>query len=281
MASLHYFRFAAAEAVDAKWQPVAISLMLTSGLIAAIGGPQLVIVAKDALAPIPFAGAYAALAAITLVGMVPLLWVHMPRPASQTAEAGPAFSLRAALSREPIRRSIGIAAVAQGMMTFLMIPTPAAMIGCGFSEDLASDVIRWHIVAMFAPSFVTGFLIQRFGAQTIAVVGLTIIILSAGIAALGLSEAHFYGSLVGVGIGWNFSFIGATAMLAAAVTEREKAALQGINDTLIGLVSTVFAFAAGLVISGLGWALLAVISIVIVVAALLLLALDRPQAASA
>lgn len=165
-------------------------------------------------------------------------------------------------------------------MIFLMIPTPLAMIGCGLSEDTAGDVIRWHIVAMFAPSFFTGFLIQRFGAQTIAVTGLSMIILSALAATMGLSAVHFYGALIVLGLGWNFNFIGATTMLAAAVTESEKAAVQGVNDTMIALVSTVCAFAAGLVISGLGWIVLAMVSIAIVLVALFALALDRTVSAS-
>ena len=167
---------------------------------------------------------------------------------------------RTALRRGPIRRAIGIAAVSQGIMVFLMIPTPIAMIGCGLSEDTASDVIRWHIVAMFAPSFLTGFLIRRFGANAIAMCGLAVMSAAAFSATLGLAAAHFYTSLIVLGIGWNFGFVGATTMLDAALSEAEKPAVQGINDTLIALVSTVAAFAAGLVVSGLGWTVLAAVS---------------------
>ncbi|MEM8537632.1 MAG: MFS transporter [Pseudomonadota bacterium] len=280
LASFQYFRFAAGEVVDAKWQPVAISLMLTSGLVAAIVGPQLFIVAKNALAPVPFAGAYAALASVMLLGMVPLAAVRMQTSGQTSTRGAGSLSLRA-LRNRAVRRSVGIAAVSQGVMIFLMIPTPLAMIACGFSENTASDVIRWHIVAMFAPSFFTGFLIQRFGAQNIAVTGLTLIILAGAAAALGLSALHFYGALVVLGLGWNFGFIGATAMLASAVKDTEKAAVQGVNDTLIGLVSTVCAFAAGLVVSGLGWTLLAALSIAIVLLTLAVLVLDRPTPAQA
>lgn len=275
LSSFQYFRFAAGEVVEPKWQPVAISLMLTSGLIAAIGGPQLFIAAKDAFAPVPLAGAYAALAVIAFVGILPLAGVRMPLPTRVADRSRGSFASLAALRRRPIRRAVGIAAVSQGVMMFLMIPTPLAMIGCGFSEDTAGDVIRWHIVAMFAPSFFTGFLIQRFGAQFIAATGLALIVLSALAATMGLSAVHFYSALIVLGLGWNFSFIGATTMVAAAVTEAEKAAVQGINDTMIALVSTVCAFAAGLVISGLGWIILALISVAIVVVAIIVLILDR------
>lgn len=152
-ASFQYFRFAAGEAVDPTWRPVAISLMLSSLLVAAIVGPQVFIAAKDALAPIPFAGAYVATGVIAALGVVPLAAVRLPRPyKDRTADRHGRFAALAALRRRPIRRAVGIAAVSQGVMVFLMIPTPIAMVGCGFSEDTASDVVRWHIVAMFAPS---------------------------------------------------------------------------------------------------------------------------------
>lgn len=278
-ASFQYFRFAAGEVVDTNWRPVAISLMLSSLLISAVAGPQVFIAAKDALAPIPFAGAYAATGLVAVLGLVPLTAVRMPRSKQGvTAEPKGRFSALTALRRRSIRRSVGIAAVSQGVMVFLMIPTPIAMVDCGFSEDTASDVVRWHIVAMFAPSFFTGFLIKRFGAQNIAMYGLVMIIAAAVAAALGLSAMNFYGSLIVLGIGWNFGFIGATTMLDAAVSEAEKAAVQGANDTIIALVSTLCAFIAGVVVSSLGWAVLALISGGVVVLTLATLIADRATA---
>lgn len=278
-ASFQYFRFAAGEVVDTNWRPVAISLMLSSLLIAAIVGPQVFIAAKDALAPTPFAGAYAAAGLIGVLGLVPLMAVRMPRSRQNvSAEPKQRFSALTALRRPIIRRSVGIAAVSQGVMVFLMIPTPIAMVECGFGEGTASDVVRWHIVAMFAPSFFTGFLIKRFGAQTIAISGLAMIIAAAIAAALGLSAMNFYGALIVLGIGWNFGFIGATTMLDAAVSEAEKAAVQGANDTIIALVSTLCAFAAGFVVSSLGWAVLAMISGGVVLVALATLMTGRATA---
>lgn len=281
LSSFQYFRFAAAEVVSPEWQPVAISLMLTSGLVAAIGGPQVFIMAKDALAPIPLAGAYVALAVVILVGMVPLTLVLVPRPpAASRVAGGKRFASLAVLRRGPVRRAIGIAAISQGVMIFMMIPTPLAMLGCGFTEAVAGDVIRWHVVAMFAPSFVTGFLIKWFGKERIAVAGLVILAIAAVGAAAGLSSAHFYGSLILLGVGWNFGFIGATSMLATAVTDGEKAAVQGLNDTLIALVSTICAFAAGLVVTGFGWAVVAIVSVLIVLAAIAALMLGKAEPAT-
>lgn len=278
-ASFQFFRFAAGEVVDKSLRPVAISLMLSSLLIAAFAGPQVFISARDALAPIPFVGAYAAVGVIGLLGLIPLAFVRMPI-AARAGDTGETrrFAVLAALRRRPVRRAVGIAAISQGIMVLLMIPTPIAMVACGFSEVTTSDVVRWHIVAMFAPSFFTGFLIQRFGAQTIAVSGLVIIIAAALVAAIGLSALHFYGSLIVLGIGWNFGFVGATTMLDFAVSDTEKAAVQGANDTIIALVSTICAFAAGLVLSSLGWAGLAIMSGAIILLALVVLGFKgRPK----
>lgn len=261
LACYQFFRFAAAEVVSADWQPVAISLMLTSGLIAAFVGPQVFIWAKDALAPVPLAGAYAAIAVLSVIGLVPLAIARLPKPArAQPQSLRERFAALSVLKRKPVRLAVGLGAVSQGIMVFMMVPTPLAMVGCGFSDALAGDVIRWHVVAMFAPSFFTGFLIKTFGAQRIAFAGLGLLIVASVAAMSGLTAVHFYGALIALGIGWNFGFIGATAILAASVTDEEKALVQGANDTLIALVSTLCAFAAGALIAGVGWILLAGVS---------------------
>ncbi len=275
-AAFQYFRFAAGEAVAEKWRPVAISLMLSALLVAAFAGPQIFISARDLLSPVPFAGAYLAIGLISLLGLLPLLAVRLPlRSGTEQATGQRLRAGLSALSRPDIRRAVAIAAVSQGIMVFLMIPTPIAMVACGFSEETASDVIRWHIVAMFAPSFFTGFLIKRFGALRLSVLGLILILLAAVVAASGQSAGQFYGGLILLGLGWNFAFIGATTLLDAAVSEDEKAAVQGANDTIIALVSTVAAFSAGLVVSTSGWTVLAIASGGWVLLALCGLAADR------
>jgi MFS family permease len=273
-----YFRFAAAEVVSADWQPVAISLMLTSGLVAAFAGPQVFIMAKDALTPVPLAGAYIAIAVMSVVGLLPLVIVRMPhvKPAQRRGFRAQLAAL-SILRRGPVRTAVGLGAVSQGIMVFLMVPTPLAMIGCGFSEAVAGDVIRWHVVAMFAPSFFTGFLIKRFGTRPIAFTGLALLIASSIMALSGLSSVHFYVSLILLGVGWNFGFIGATNMLADVVTAEEKPIVQGANDTIIALASTVCAFAAGAIVAGYGWAVLAAISLVMLGLALAALLLERRQ----
>jgi MFS family permease len=157
----------------------------------------------------------------------------------------------------------------------MMVPTTLAMIGCGFAKVVAGDVIRWHFVAMFAPSFFTGFLIKRFGSTPIVTIGLLFLMGAAVTGASGLSGGHFYGALILLGIGWNFSFIGATTMLTEAVPDEDKSVAQGVNDTMIALVSTICAFASGAVIAGFGWVVLSIVTLAFVILSFGVLLMDK------
>lgn len=276
LTSHQYFRFAAAEVVTREWRPVAISLMLTSGLVASFIGPQIFIMAKDTLTPVPFAGGYAAIVVLSMVGIVPLLFLRIPIPPTVTRPASSSrFASLAILRQMPVLKAVLIGATSQGVMMFMMVPTTLAMIGCGLSEPVAGDVIRWHFVAMFAPSFFTGFLIKRFGSTPIVSIGLIFLALAAITGASGLSAGQFYGALILLGLGWNFSFIGATNMLTDAVQDADKSVAQGVNDTFIALVSTVCAFASGAVIAGFGWIILSIVALALVVLSFGVLLLDR------
>ena len=265
LACFQFFRFAAAEVVPDRWRSVAISLMLTSGLIAALIGPEVFARTKDNLGPVPFAGAYAAIIGLAIIGVVPLLFLRGlgPKPASEAATRIK-IDVLTVLRRPAVAAAIFAAAISQGVMVLLMVPTPIVMVGCGFDAATGASVVGWHVVAMFAPSFVTGFLIQRFGAPTIVYFGLGLLAMAALIAATGLSLGHFYASLILLGVGWNFGFIGATSLLADALAPEERATIQGINDTAIALASAVAAFTSGALVAGFGWTALVLASLPIV-----------------
>lgn len=250
---VNYFRFAASEAVAEEHQPQAISFTLASGLVAALIGPELFSWSKDALAPTPLAGAYAAMAVLGTLGAVPVLWLKMQKP--QTNQTQRQFtSFRASLTRNPrIAVAIGIAALSQAMMVLLMTPTPLAMIGCGFLDDQAADVIRWHVVAMFAPGFFTGSLIKRFGAGRIAAIGIALLLISALVAVSGLELLNFYTALVLLGVGWNFGFVSGTHLLQSALSDQERPLIQGANDTILAISSSAASLLSGAFYAGIGW----------------------------
>ncbi|NNF76639.1 MAG: MFS transporter [Rhizobiales bacterium] len=282
LASFQYFRFAAAEAAEDSWRPTAISITLASGLFAALIGPEIFVQTKDYFSAVPYAGAYAAISVVALVGCLPVLGINLKEAeAAEAASSEPKVSWTVILRRRPVWVAILCAAISFGAMTLLMTPTALAMVGCGFSENQASDVIRWHVIAMFAPGFFTGALISRFGTSTIVAVGLGLLGISAVVAILGIELVNFYVALILLGVGWNFGFIGGTAMLAEHLAPAERPVVQGINDTLIALASTVASFSAGALIASVSWAAVAFAAFPMLTAALVGLAvlhLRKPQA---
>jgi len=241
MSAQGFYRFAAADAASAAYRPRAIAWVMAAGLASAVLGPQLVKLTEDALAPIPFAGAYVAVVALNLVGALIFLRLDSPRPPPPTPDSPKARSHRALLRDPRIGVAMLCAMVSYALMNLVMTSTPLAIVGCGFATADAADVVGAHVLAMFAPSFVTGYLINRFGAERIVAVGLAIL---AGAGAVGLSGVtlpHFFGALILLGFGWNFGFIGATAMLTDAHRPEERGRVQGMNDFavfgLVGLAS--------------------------------------------
>ncbi|GFE52365.1 MFS transporter [Roseobacter cerasinus] len=259
---VNYFRFAAAEAVSEAQRPQAISFTLASGLVAALIGPELFSWSKDALAPTPLAGAYATIALLGVLGALPVLGLRM-RPVEQPVQTTPQFAkLREIVAQNPkVLVAIGVAALSQAIMVLLMTPTPLAMIGCDFVEDQAADVIRWHVVAMFAPGFVSGALIKRFGAERVAISGLALILFSALVALSGVELMNFYSALIVLGVGWNFGFVSGTYMLQSALSARDAPLVQGANDTLLAISATTASLLSGALYAGIGWLGLAAFSL--------------------
>jgi MFS family permease len=127
------------------------------------------------------------------------------------------------------------------------------MVGCGLTQDDAALGIQWHVLAMFAPSFFTGRLIARFGKDRIVIAGLALLSLCAVVSITGISLAHFWGALILLGVGWNFGFMGATAMLTETYLPQEKGKVQGLNDFLVFATSAASSFGAGVLFNGPGW----------------------------
>nr|HRO16517.1 MFS transporter [Paracoccus sp. (in: a-proteobacteria)] len=125
------------------------------------------------------------------------------------------------------------ATVAYALMNLVMTSTPLAMVGCGYQTSDAAGVVSAHVLAMFAPSFFTGHLIARFGAERIVALGMAILAGSAAVALGGVELERFFVALMLLGLGWNFGFIGATAMLTAAHSPQERGRLQGVNDAVV------------------------------------------------
>ena len=137
------------------------------------------------------------------------------------------------------------AMVAYALMNLVMTSTPLAVVGCGFTSANASDVVMAHVLGMFVPSFFTGHLIARFGVERIIATGLVILLFAGGVALAGVTLTNFFVALILLGIGWNFGFIGATAMLTANQRPEEKGRVQGMNDFFVFGMVTVASVASG------------------------------------
>ena len=252
-ACVQSYRFAAIDAVgDTTRHASAISRVMVGGLIAAIIGPQVVIWTRDSLPATPFAGSFYSQAALALLALPLLLALRLP-PAPPRAESHGARPL-SQIARTPQFIVAAIAGVVSyGLMAFLMTAAPMAMVGCGHSVGEAALGIQWHVLAMFAPSFFTGRLIARWGKRAVTGLGLVLIAASGLLALMGLALTHFWGALVLLGVGWNFGFIGATALLADCHRPSERAKVQALNDFLVFGTVAVASFGSGQLLHSVGW----------------------------
>jgi len=246
------FRFAAADGVEPKRRARALSLVMAGGVIAGIVGPQLVTWTMDWWPPHLFAATYLVQAAVAAVSALILLGVKLP-PMPTAAELAGGRSL-AEITRQPRFIAAVIAgAVSYMLMNFLMTGAPLAMHMSGHSQASANLGLQWHVIAMYAPSFFTGNLIARFGAGRVATVGLALTGISAITGLGGVDVAHFWWMLILLGLGWNFGFLGASALVLECHRLEEKTRVQSLNDFIVFGLMAIGSFSSGGLLSAYGW----------------------------
>lgn len=243
-ASYLFYRFAAADTASEAFRPRAISYVMAGGLGAALFGPQLVKLTAEAYA-VPFLGTYLAVIAVNLAGSALFFGLDIPPPAPPKPGAPRGRSRRALLSTPVIAVAMVCAMVSYALMNLVMTSAPLAVVGCGFTSGAAADVVSAHVLAMYAPAFVTGHLIARYGAERIVAVGLMLLASAGAVGLAGVELANFFGALILLGVGWNFGFIGATNMLAAAHRPEEGGRVQGLNDALVFGCVTIASLSSG------------------------------------
>ena len=245
------FRFAAADGVSPALRARALSLVMGGGVVAGVVGPQLVTHTMYLWPAHMFAATFLVQAAVAALSALVLLGVRLPMPtAAQVAQGRPLGMI----ARQP-RFIIAVVcgAVSYMLMNFLMTAAPLAMILCGHSQENANLGVQWHVIAMYAPSFVTGRLISRFGAGRIVAAGLSLTGLSIAIGLAGLDVANFWLTLVLLGVGWNFGFLGASALVLECHRPEEKTRVQSLNDFIIFGIMAVGSFASGGLLALYDW----------------------------
>lgn len=247
-----FYRFAAAEAVPAAQRGQAISLTLAGGVLAAFLGPFIARNTRDLVAT-PFLASFAALVGIALLAAGIGLFLRLPAPPQP--EAGrPPRRLREIARLGDFRLAVAGGAVGYAAMGLLMTATPLAMLCVRHDFAATATVIQWHLVAMFAPSFVTGLLIGRIGVLQTMLAGGTLVLAGIGVALSGEAIPHFGIALALVGVGWNFLYVGATTLLTQTCHDEEKPAVQAFNDSVVFLSVTLATLGAAWLVDELGWA---------------------------
>jgi MFS family permease len=246
-----YYRFAAAETAPEEYRSRAISYVLAGGLIAAFAGPNLAKWSRQLL-PEEFAGSFAILIGIYLLALGIAFFLRMPEPgAAARATGGRPLG---EIARQPAYLvAVASAMVGYGVMNFIMIATPLAMHDYAHPFSDTAFVIQWHVFGMFAPSFFTGQLIRKFGTANIMLAGVVLLGLCVGINFSGIAVIHFWSSLIFLGLGWNFMFVGATTLLTETYFLNEKARAQALNDFIVFGTVTLTSFSSGAVQNILGW----------------------------
>lgn len=252
-ANAQLYRFAAAELCTVDYREKAVSLVMAGGLIGAIIGPNLAIQTKNALS-VPFAGAYVALAVVALLSMAVMFFISFPpTPVTKTNdEAGRPLGV---IMRQPVFVVAAMAAaLGYGVMNLLMAATPLAMQVCGLPFEETAWVLQWHVIGMFAPGFVTGHLIKRFGVLNIMGAGVLLNVACIAVALTGVDLHQFLIALFLLGVGWNFLFTGSTTLSMQAYKPEEKNRAQAAINFCVFSTMALTSFASGALVTTQGWA---------------------------
>jgi MFS family permease len=250
-ANASLYRFAAAELAAPAVREKAVSLVMAGGLIGAVVGPNLAARTRD-LFPVPFAGAYLALAVVALIAMAMLHFIQFPPVAARSAaqEGRPLTEIM----RQPVFIvAAATGALSFGVMNLLMAATPIAMQQCGLPFADAALVLQWHVIGMFAPGFVTGHIIKRFGALPVMAAGVVLNFACIVVALSGVDLHDFVVSLFLLGVGWNFLFTGSTTLSLSAYGPQEKDRAQAALNFFVLTTLALSSFSSGVLVTGRGW----------------------------
>lgn len=257
------YRFAAIDAASVAQRPRAISMVMAGGIVAAVLGPNLAIWAQNWAPDNVFVGAFYGLLALYILALLVIFWLPLAKPsAQQQTQTGRSYG---ELFKQPLLVGAVLSGmIGYGVMVLLMSATPVAMDDMNFAFPAIASVIQWHVLGMFAPSFFTGNLIRRFTSRSVILWGCGLLIISALVNMAGISYWHYLISMLLLGVGWNFTFIGATHLLAFTYQPEEQGKVQGMNEFLVFSAAAVGSLFAGQGVAWLGWGWLNAFAIVLV-----------------
>lgn len=280
MAFTYQYRYAAAESVASRYVPRAISLVLVGSIGAAFVGKELATKGQFWIADIPYAGTMIALA--LLFALQALLFMAM-RPVGEQRQSNDddkGRRLREIIRQPLFRVAVLGATTGFGLMTLIMTATPLSMhINDHYSLEQTASVIRAHVLGMYLPSLVTGFLIEKLGVTRLMFAGAMGLLAAVVVGLHGHSLLHYWWALVLLGVGWNFLYVGGTTMLTYTYRSSERFRAQALNEFLIFGSSALASLLAGAVIHYFGWGTLLLIPVpfLLLICTALMLVRRHPQ----
>jgi MFS family permease len=247
----HYFRFTAIEAAPPQKKNTAIGYVLAGGVAAAFVGPNLANLGKDLFA-LTYLGCLLFVILLYGINTLNFLFIKLPPPLPRNSLSSTRPMLQIAAQPAYIA-AVTSATVGYSVMVLLMTATPLAMLHHQHHFGDVAFVIQWHVLGMFAPSFFSGHLINRFGVQRIILCGVGLMLLSIAINVNGTSVSHFWSALLALGLGWNFMFIGGTSLLSLSYRVEEAAKAQAFNDFVLFSIAAISSFGAGALLHWTNW----------------------------
>lgn len=247
-----YYRFAAADAVEPDFKAKAISFTLAGGIVGGIVGPELAKHTTTAFSAEPYLGPYLSLAVVCLIATLFLTRLDIPRlTAHERKQSG--RPLGEIMSQPVFIVAALAAALSYGIMNLMMTSTPLAMRAHDHHFNDAAFVLQWHMIGMYGPSFFTGHLINRFGVLNIILTGIALLLGCVLVALSGTTLLNFWMALFVLGVGWNFMYVGGSALLTEAHAPAERAKTQAANDFLVFVTMAISSMSSGMLLHKGGW----------------------------
>lgn len=254
------YRFAALDVCSLEQRPRAISMVMAGGVLAAVLGPNLAIWSRQWLDGNPFEGAFYGLFLVYMLALLLIVSLPLARPVKSAVQQS--TRSYAELFKQPLLvAAIASGAIGYAVMVLLMTATPIAMQNDDFPFSNIAWVIQWHVLGMYVPSFFTGHLIRRFSSRSVIVWGCATLALCVLVNVLGQSYWHYWLGLLLLGVGWNFTFIGATHLLTFTYEPAEQGKVQGINEFMVFTAAALGSLLAGVGVDKLGWMWLNLVSL--------------------
>ena len=276
-AFVQQYRFAVAESVPKERLGRSLSVLMLAGVVAAYIGPKLATELQGAVSVHLYAGSFLGLTGL-MIAAAGVLTFYVPNTPVSATQGGDGRPLLEIAKQPNFQLALASAVAAWSIMSLLMTATPVAMHEVdGFNMPDTAFVIQSHIMAMFLPSLVTGFLIDRFGAPTMIFCGAVILAACLIVGYTDHQLIHYWWSLVLLGVGWNFMQLGGTALLTTTYQPSEQFKVQALNDFTVFALQAVAALSSGYLLLNLGWHFLIYFSAPLLVLPLVLLVVRRAQ----